>query len=71
MELNSLAKMERRGEEKGGEENRGCLSWELAAILCTEGPSSNTLAGKLHSNYFFIHNEAVVSPEAGRRQLGF
>lgn len=66
MELNSLAKMER-----GGEERRGCLAWELAANLCTGGPSSNVLAGKLQFNFFSIHNEAVVSPEAGGRQLDF
>ena len=45
MELNSLAKM--RGEERIGEERRGCLGWELAANLCTGGSSSNTLAVKL------------------------
>lgn len=47
MELNSLAKMERRGEKR-----RGCLGRELAAKLCTGGPSSKMLAGKLQFNFF-------------------
>jgi hypothetical protein len=64
MELNSLAKMERRREKR-----RGCLGWELTALLCTRGPSSNMLAGKLQFNFLSSHNEAVVCPEAGSRQL--
>lgn len=47
MELNSLAKMERRGEKR-----RGCLGRELAAKLCTGGPSSKMLAGKLQFFFF-------------------
>lgn len=69
MELNSLAKMERRGEEEGVP-GLGAGS----ANLCTGGPSSKMLAGKLQFHFFFffsIHNEAVVCSEAGRRQLDF
>lgn len=38
---------------KDGEERRGCLGWELAANLCTGGPSSNMLSEKLQC--VFLH----------------
>lgn len=49
MELNSLAKMERRGEEEGVP-GLGAGS----ANLCTGGPSSKMLAGKLQFHFFFF-----------------
>ena len=40
---------------KDGEERRGCVGWELAANLCTRGPSSNMLSEKLQ--FFFLHTQ--------------
>lgn len=67
MELNALAKMERRVKERRGLSGHG--SWLLARALevqvqiCLQ--ATNMLAGKPPLSFLPSYNTAVVWPEAG------
>jgi hypothetical protein len=50
MELNALAKMEKRMKERRGR----VWAWKLAASPCSRGPSSNMLAGKPQLSFFVL-----------------